>query len=304
MRGIRSDQTYSEPVITHEHETPLRLLQDNPKLATEFYCGLLGQRLPDYTDVRPGSEAITRLDRPEKEDCDGVEVYYHGEIPVFALVFEVQRRPDDDKYYIWPDYLVSIRTRLRCPVALVVICPNERTARWAAEPIETGHLAFTLVPFVVGPDRIPIATSAEQVRGVEQLALLSGMTHGDGEQGEAVMAALYEALWILPADLRQKYTRIANRVLSEKALERLEAQVQADTNEERKMSFIDRLEAQGEVKGKAEGHAAMLLLILEQRGIAIDDAERERITSCTDLEQLQYWATRAFQVDSAARLFG
>lgn len=79
--------------------------------------------------------------------------------------------------------------------------------------------------------------------------------------------------------------------------------MQTDTNEERKMSFIDRLEAKGEARGKAEGHAEMLLLILDQRGIEIDDAERLRITSCTDLEQLQYWATRAFQVDSAERLF-
>jgi hypothetical protein len=304
LRGIGFDKTYGELVITYEHETPLRLLQDNPKLATELYCDLLGQRLPDYTEVRPGSEAITRLDRPEKEDCDGVEVYYHGEEPVFALIYELQRKPDKDKLFVWPDYLISIRSRLRCPVALVVICPNERTARWAAEPIETGHLAFTLVPFVIGPDLIPIITSAEQVRGVEQMALLSGLTHGDGEHGAAVMAALYEALWILPEHLRQKYTRIANRVLSERALERLEALVKSDTNEERKMSFIDRLEAQGEAKGEAKGHAEMLLLILDQRGIEIGEAERERITSCTDLEQLQYWATRAFQVDSAERLFG
>ena len=82
------------------------------------------------------------------------------------------------------------------------------------------------------------------------------------------------------------------------------ALVKSDTNEERKMSFIDRLEAQGEAKGEAKGHAEMLLLILDQRGIEIGEAERERITSCTDLEQLQYWATRAFQVDSAERLFG
>lgn len=89
---------------------------------------------------------------------------------------------------------------------------------------------------------------------------------------------------------------MANRVLSEKALERLEALVKTDTNDERKASFIDRIEA--------KGHARMLLLILDQRGIEIDDSDRERIDSCTDLEQLQYWATRAVQVETAERLFG
>ncbi|WP_157930710.1 IS607 family transposase [Glycomyces xiaoerkulensis] len=42
-------------MVTYEHETPLRLLQDDPKLATELYCDLLGQRLPDYTEIHPGS---------------------------------------------------------------------------------------------------------------------------------------------------------------------------------------------------------------------------------------------------------
>ncbi|GAB3654759.1 hypothetical protein GCM10028833_28800 [Glycomyces tarimensis] len=285
---------------------PLRLLQDNPKFGAELYCDVLGQRLPPYTEIHPGSEAITRLDRPAKEDCDGVEVFYEGGKPVFALVFEMQRKPDDDKYYVWPDYLISIRTRLRCPVALVVICPNERTAKWAQAPIETGHLAFTLAPFVIDPGNIPIITDPEEIRGVEQMGMLSGMAHGDGDQAEVVIRALYAALSQLPEDQHVKYTRIARAAFSRKAFERLEALTMADTSA--RGAFIydaieARGEARGEAKGEAKGIAEMLLLILEQRGIALDDADRERITSCTDLEQLQYWATRAFQVDSVERLF-
>ena len=67
-------------MVTHEHEAPLRLLQDNPKLATELYCGLLGQRLPDHTSVKEGSEAMTRNDKPDKRDCDNLEIYYLDEL--------------------------------------------------------------------------------------------------------------------------------------------------------------------------------------------------------------------------------
>lgn len=285
-------------MVTYEHETPLRLLQDNPKLATELYCDVLGQRLPEYTEVHPGSEAITRLDRPEKEDCDGVEVYYQGDKPVFALIFEVQRQPDEDKYYVWPDYLISIRTRLRCPVALVVICPNGRTARWAAQPIDTGHLAFTLIPFVIGPDMIPVITDPEQMRGAEGMGLLSAISHSDGEHGNEVLAALYAALLNMANTDQETYIRIAYGALSEKALRRLEAIAMADTTEQRPRIF-DLFEE----RGRAQGEAEMLLFVLEQRGIELDEADRERVTSCTDLEQLRYWATRAFQVDSAERLF-
>ncbi|WP_100448013.1 RpnC/YadD family protein [Glycomyces xiaoerkulensis] len=81
----------------------------------------------------------------------------------------------------------------------------------------------------------------------------------------------------------------------------------ADTTETRPTIF-DKLEergkAEGRTEGRTEGEVDMLLLILEQRGIELDEADRERITSCTDTGQLRYWATRAFQVDTADRLFG
>ncbi|GAB4002626.1 hypothetical protein GCM10029992_41400 [Glycomyces albus] len=117
-----------------------------------------------------------------------------------------------------------------------------------------------------------------------------------------MIGALYAALSKLPSDQHVKYTRIARAAFTKKAYERLEALIMADTTERRE-SILDAIEAEGEARGEARGEAKMLLLILEQRGIALDESDRERIIGCTDLEQLQYWGTRAFQVDSAERLF-
>jgi hypothetical protein len=286
-----------EQVVTHEHEAPLRLLQDNPKLATELYCGLLGQRLPDYTSVKEGSEAMTRSDKPDKRDCDNLDIYYRDEEPVFALIVEVQRAESEDKWFSWPDYLIAVRSRLRCPVALVVICPDLKTAKWAMAPIETGHAGFTLVPFVIGPDLIPVVTDPAEVRGCEQMALLSAMAHGDGAAGVEVIEALLGVLVELPEHLKVKYTRIAINTLSDKALERLEAAIMTDTA--RRVTFIDRAEARGEAKGESR----MLLRILEKRGISVDTATEARIVSCTDLDQLDRWGDRALEIERVEELF-
>lgn len=56
-------------------------------------------------------------------------------------------------------------------------------------------------------------------------------------------------------------------------------------------------------EGRAEGRAEDVLLILDTRGIEVTEAARERITSCTDLDALRTWLTRAVTVDTADDLF-
>src|SRR5262245_21757531 len=59
----------------------------------------------------------------------------------------------------------------------------------------------------------------------------------------------------------------------------------------------------GEAKGRAEGEAEMILVVLSARGVPVSDDVRARITSCTDLDQLTAWGRRAVTVDSAEDLF-
>lgn len=53
-----------------------------------------------------------------------------------------------------------------------------------------------------------------------------------------------------------------------------------------------------------EGEADAILLVLEARGLDVSDAERERITSCTDLKQLKRWIIRAATAEKTGDLFG
>jgi hypothetical protein len=46
-------------------------------------------------------------------------------------------------------------------------------------------------------------------------------------------------------------------------------------------------------EGRAEGEARALLAILNARGIPVPDDIHTRITTCTDLDQLDTWIRRA-----------
>lgn len=62
-------------------------------------------------------------------------------------------------------------------------------------------------------------------------------------------------------------------------------------------------QAEGKAEGKAAGEAALILRLLEKRGILVSEDTRERITSCTDLDTLTLWFDRALTVTASEDLF-
>jgi hypothetical protein len=60
----------------------------------------------------------------------------------------------------------------------------------------------------------------------------------------------------------------------------------------------------GKAEGIAETRAEDVLTVLGARNLDLTDAERERITGCTDLRQLETWVGRAVIVEKTSDLFG
>lgn len=60
---------------------------------------------------------------------------------------------------------------------------------------------------------------------------------------------------------------------------------------------------QGLEQGRIQDRQEMTLRILEWREIPVPDAVRERVQSCTDLDQLATWAQRAMHVTEPTELF-
>lgn len=55
---------------------------------------------------------------------------------------------------------------------------------------------------------------------------------------------------------------------------------------------------------RREGLAESVLIVLDARGLDVNDAERERIVTCTSLKQLKIWMRRAVTTEKTNALFG
>jgi hypothetical protein len=96
---------------------------------------------------------------------------------------------DERKRFTWPVYVAGLRARFECPAAVLVITPSRNVARWAAKRIEPGP-GSSMIPFVLGPDAVPVVTDAVRAQADPELALLSVMAHGHGEVTADVLTFL------------------------------------------------------------------------------------------------------------------
>ncbi|MFD1369030.1 hypothetical protein [Actinoplanes sichuanensis] len=210
-----------------------------------------------------------------------------GEI-VFAVVVEVQRRVDKKKRRSWPAYVASLHARLGCRVDLLVVCPDQKVADWAASPIVISLSQSTIHPVAFGPAQTPVITDPETARRLPELTVLSTLAHANRSNPiplfEALFAAL-EAIDSAQAGIYHDFVRGVLPAASRKLLEDL-----VSTTKDRYFSDWAR---QQHAEGMAEGEARSLITVLTARGIEVSDEARATITACTDLEQLDQWIQRA-----------
>ncbi|MER8005596.1 hypothetical protein [Streptomyces sp. NPDC094149] len=60
---------------------------------------------------------------------------------------------------------------------------------------------------------------------------------------------------------------------------------------------------QGREQGRLQGRREIIPKILEWRGVPVPDSVHERVTACTDLDQLAAWARCALNATDAGELF-
>lgn len=279
-------------MATFLHEALVALFRNRPELVAELLGGAV--QLPASARyVARESELGEPV--PSERRADVVfELRDETDAIRQAAVIEVQLSRDWRKRFSWPLYLMSLRSRIRAPVLLIVIAPRRKVARWASRSIDTGHPGFALRPIVIGPDRVPIAT-AEDVARAPELAVLSVIAHGN----EPRLSALGEPLMTSLARLDDERSRLyTDLVLSAAKHELVRAALEAA------MQKIKH-EYQSDFARKhfSAGRAEALLSFLHSRGIAIDDAARERILSCREAKELDRWIALAASVEKIEDLF-
>ncbi len=292
------------------HEAIVELFRQRPVLAAELLQESLFVTIPPFTSVRIESGNFTDLTPPEYR-ADLV-VLLANDQPVLGIIVEVQLRIDEAKLYTWPHYATSLRVRLSCPTCVLVYTLDEKVARWAMTPVSCGP-AWSFAPVVIGPDLVPVVEDIGPAKARPELALLSVLAHGDRvtpERGVQMGDVVIKATENLSDELRKLYYDLILNALSLAARKELEAMYLK--NHEYVSDFARKYVAEGEAKGKAkgkaegrlEGEALSILRFLEARGIAVDEASRQRILACTDQATLDQWLKRAVVATTAAEVLG
>lgn len=298
---------YGHAVLTVEHEAVIRLFLERPDLAADILVRSLNVELPDFDYVGAESADLTEV-TPVSRHADSVIVFRRKRPgadpePVVAVIVEVQRGRDPDKIWSWPMYLVSLRSRLECPVILMVVCPDAAIARWCARPIELGHPGLVLTPLVAGPDEVPVITDPREAAEDLELAVLSVIHHAATPKGPDVLNALFTALHNLDQHQGGMYADMVRAALPREIWDHLERHMKADTYEYLSDWARENI-AKGRAQGEAEGKAEAILAVLAARDIQVPDEFRDKIRKCHDLERLDRWIRAAATVESADALMG
>jgi hypothetical protein len=285
------------------HEGLVLLFRNRPALAAELLKDALGVALPEFSEARVESAELTEV-VPTQYRADLV-VLLRNEVPVFAIVLEVQLQADDEKRSTWPLYLVSLRSRVGCPTALLVVTPEPAVAAWASRPISLGHPGFILTPLVLGPDAVPVVTDAEVSRRDPELAVLSGLAHGRETVGLDIARAVLGAVGGVDDERARLYVDLVFSRLNDAAKSAFEALMQG--NYEYQSDFARKYYGQGRQEGREEGRCEeareAVLEVLDARGFEVAPELRQRVQSCADLAQLKAWHRKASVAGSVDEIF-
>ncbi|HEU4726809.1 MAG TPA: hypothetical protein VFT22_02940 [Kofleriaceae bacterium] len=185
------------------HELLVELFRNRGELAPEL-LRLCARLELGYERVEQRTIDLSQVVSTQYRADSVIELRGPGGAIVGAVVVEVQLGIDAGKRDSWPLYVTALRSRLRCPVTLLVVTTRREVARWARQPIEIGHPGFHLEPLVVDYGDIPRIIDPDQARRLPELAVLSMMAHPELE----VAIAAVDAIEGLPEDQNRLYLDI------------------------------------------------------------------------------------------------
>jgi hypothetical protein len=300
------------PSVTHQ--ALVELFRARPALAPEVLAEPLAVPVPAHTRAVVTEPVLDQLVPAEFRADLVIELCDGEDVPVAAIVVEVQLADDADKPWTWPVYVAALRARLRRPVYLLVVAPDATVAAWAARPIELAPRTGTWQPLVLGPSALPPVDDPATARRHPELTLLTLVAHAKDPAAAALLAVVPEALGQLDAGLVVGYLAMILGALAPALRARLEALLMASTalahvvlppyleklREEGRTEGLSEGLTKGRTEGLTRGKAQAVLEILAARGLTVSDAVRAKVLACTDEPTLDRWIARAVVAPSAA----
>ncbi|WP_214408676.1 hypothetical protein [Sphaerisporangium fuscum] len=286
---------------TSQHEALHRIFQEHTELIPRVLQKVLNVPLPDPIKIEVMNVDLTDL-QPVPRWVDTLAKIHLPDRAVITAV-ESQTKASEQKRRRWARYLSYLHDQHQCDVLLIVTCRDAATARWAREPHQVGlpeWPTLTVRPLVLGPDNVPAITDVDQALEDIDFAVLSALVHAKSRNVDAILDVLSNALKEIDEEQASELMEFTEFGLGTGRAQQIWRMLMAT----KPHAYISETRAKGRAEGRAEGEAKTILLVLETRGLPVTDAQRERITSCTDTDQLEQWARRAVVVAATGELFG
>jgi len=289
-------------MVTAQHEALHQIFQQRPEVFAQV-GRKLGVKIPETKTAKLFPTDATEVQPVERRiDCTfEIETLQQGK---FLVLLEVQRKKQEDKPSTWLYYQAYMQERHKMPTMLMVLCPNEGVADWAAGPHQLGadfHPTATLRPFVLGAKTVPKFPQVEPDYADIVLGAISAVVHRADPEFDAMAEALASAMGAIgwQKDMRE---------LSELVEVGLEKTPAKDIW--RRIMSVDTSFYQSETsqelreEGRTQQLAEVVLDALRLRHVELSDAERQRVLGCSDRDQLGVWFVRAMNATTAADVFG
>ena len=292
-------------MVTNQHEVGHTLFDDDPGLITRAlrYAGL---DFPELVNVEPLGTDLSTVE-PVERRADRVVRFETTAGQKGILVLEVLRERDDRRPPAWGHYGMTLVNRHKLPVVIVIVATTSSCESWAEKGFDLGFGmgdALAVRPLVLGPGSVRPITDAAEARMDPVYAALSVVVHRDREQIGAILKAVAQGLTDAPdPDRAALFDYIELTLGASPAAELWRKLMNLDTYVFRGPTIrgmIDKAAADG----KAEGKAELVLMAIGMRGIELTAEQAERVSACTDQDQLEQWLSRVFEAKTAEDVFG
>ena len=287
-------------MVSPPHEAMHRIFQHDPGLFSRV-SRFLGIDVPKPTGATALPTDLTEAS-PVERRVDTLLRFETAEQGPFLLAVEAQGKKDPDKPASWAYYVSYLRTKYRLPTALLVVCQDHATAKWAQQAVSSGPPqlpTLTLTPLVAGPHNMPVITDPEEARAALVLAGLAAITHAAEPAVDAILKALSTALRDAPEDVADPIVEFTAQGLGNRPAKHLWRNLVAVDLSFYKSYISEEIRDEGRAQASAEA----LLIVLEQRGLDVSDSVRARISACDDPEVLRHWLARAVTAPKAEAIF-
>ena len=297
--------------LTPEHEALHRIFaeDENGLMLASALRRILKVEIPAPANLEPLNVDFTEFKKVVERRSDTVlKVMSRTGNPQddFILLVESQTEDDRSRRTVWPYYIAYLQTKYRLPVLMLVVCSKAATARWARKAIKTGLPGLTCqvtTPIVLGPDNVPALTSVAEAAENLHFAVYSALTHSREPEARVILEALEAALETTDPDTASDLSDFIEDGLGDTPGYHIWRELMATRTPTYVSETRAKSRAEGRVEGRVEGEAKAILRVLARRGFTVEDADRERIESCGDLETLEKWLDRSVDADRVEDLF-